>query len=115
MSEPAFTRANVTDALRYWETGRLFYNAVLALVVVGALFAANDSWNWMAEAIPILIFLAIVANVLYCAAYPVDLLVQASDFRETWRRWRWVLWLAGTGAAALLAAIVLFGMSFNID
>ena len=47
-----------------------------------------------------LLFAAVLANVLYCAAYAVDLLVQQSDYQAAWRRYRWLLWVAGTTLAA---------------
>lgn len=85
------------------------YNlALAAVVIVGALVSGltrADALTWL----PALIFLAVVANVLYCAAYPVDLLVQASAFRELWRQWRWLLRFGGTSFAALLAGLILFG------
>ena len=55
------------------------------------------------------IILAALANVAYCAAYPIDLFVQASDFRDLWRAYRWIVWAAGTLFALMLAAISLFG------
>jgi hypothetical protein len=33
----------------------------------------------------------------------VDLTLQASSFAPAWRRWRWLLWLAGTLFALLVA------------
>ena len=37
------------------------------------------------------------------AAYLVEISVNAPIARETWRQWRWVLWLAGTLFALLVA------------
>ena len=50
-----------------------------------------------------LLILAVIANVLYSTAYLIDFTVQASAFADAWRRWRWLLWLAGTLFALLLA------------
>ena len=39
--------------------------------------------------------LAVLANVAYCAAYLPDLFAQASGFRDSWRRYRWILFAIG--------------------
>jgi hypothetical protein len=54
--------------------------------------------------------LAVVANVAYCAAYLVDVFVQASGFREVWLRSRWVLFAIGTAFAAVITRFVAMGM-----
>jgi hypothetical protein len=41
--------------------------------------------------------------VCYSSAYLVDLTLQASSVAPAWRRWRWLLWLAGTLFALLVA------------
>jgi hypothetical protein len=91
----------ITDSLRYWEPRRIGYNAVLALVVAGSFFYYQPplaALGWP----PVigLLFAAVLANVLYCAAYAADLLVQQSDYQSAWRRHRWILWVAGTTLAA---------------
>jgi hypothetical protein len=50
----------------------------------------------------ILFLLAVLANVAYCAAYPVDVFVQASGFRERWLKYRWVLFFIGVAFAAVV-------------
>ena len=72
-------RDYATEAIRYWEPRRLFYNLFLVLVV---------------------------ANVAYCAAYLVDLFVQASAFRSHWRQFRWLLFGLGSAFAAVLTRYV---------
>ena len=77
------------------------YNAVLALVVAGSFFYYQPpltALTW--QPVIGLLFAAVLANVLYCAAYAADLLVQQSDYQATWRRHRWLLWVAGTALAA---------------
>ena len=91
----------VTESLRYWEPHRIAFNAVLALVVAGSFFYHQPplaALGWP----PVigLLFAAVLANVLYCAAYAADLLVQLSDYQVAWRRHRWLLWVAGTVFAA---------------
>jgi hypothetical protein len=95
-------RERITDALRFWEILRIPYNLVLVAIALATAGIAKlmvlpvDLWLWLA-------FFAVIANVLYCAAYPVDLFVQMSDWRILWRRWRWVLWMVGTLTAGWLA------------
>jgi len=98
-------REILTDALRFWEWRRLFYNLILAGVV---LFEFALQWPGSKIALQVqpllaLFLLAVLANAAYCAAYLVELLVQFSEFREAWRRWRAALWLVGTAFAATLA------------
>ena|SRR6476620_3272854 len=113
MTGPAFREA-ITDAVRFWERGRLAYNLLLA-TVVGVVFVAG--WPLSRDALTTdvaqqLFVLAVVANALYCAAYVVDVVVQFSEFRAPWRRHRWLLLALGSLFAAILArfaARVLFG------
>lgn len=97
-----------TDAVRFWERGRLFYNGLL-LVVVAARFGAEwpESRELMSAdwgvALFLLVLMAVAANFLYCAGYPVDLFLQYTTYRDRIRAIRWSLFAAGTGFAALLA------------
>lgn len=97
-------RANITDALRFWEPMRVIYNLVLAGVVIATVgiqtIAAVPINALTLNAAGVVGFMALLANMLYCAAYPVDLFVQASDWREGWRSARIGLWLIGTITAA---------------
>jgi hypothetical protein len=92
----------ITDSLQFWEIGRVAYNIILTAVVVSTVGPATmlhfSPVNFAALGV-----LAVFANVLYCAAYPVDLFVQASHWRDTWRSTRWLLWITGTGTAAFFA------------
>jgi hypothetical protein len=101
----------ITDSLQFWEIGRVAYNIILTAVVVSAVgpvtllhFSPN---NFAALGV-----MAIFANVLYCAAYPVDLFVQASHWRAHWRRVRWVLWIVGTAMAAWLTHSLFTAVGF---
>ena len=49
------------------------------------------------------LILAALANLCYCAAYLVDVPMQQSSIGITWRRRRWILWVAGTLFALLFA------------
>lgn len=92
----------ITESLQFWEIGRVAYNLVLTIVVVATVGPAQllhfSADNWGALGV-----LAVLANVLYCAAYPVDVFVQASHWRGEWRQLRWGLWLIGTMTASWLA------------
>jgi ABC-type enterochelin transport system permease subunit len=91
----------VTESLRYWEPRRIAFNAVLALVVAGSFFYYQPPLSALGWPPLIgLLLAAVLANVLYCAAYAADLLVQLSDYQAAWRRHRWLLWVAGTAFAA---------------
>jgi len=98
------------DALRYWEPRRALYNAALAVAA-----AAWVAWSWPhfrfvrllavppGESHPVLLILlalALLANVCYCAAYLAEFPLQLTF--ERWPRYRWVLLLAGTLFALLI-------------
>ena len=93
----------VTESLCYWEFRRIGFNLALALTVVGSFMANHPSLpNLTWPPFVGLALAAIVANALYCAVYPVDLLLQVSAFQAAWRPRRWMLWAAGTLFAAAL-------------
>jgi hypothetical protein len=102
----------IANALRYWERQRLIYNAILALVVVGHFVAA---WPQSRQQLSIdlllgLFVLAVLANMLYCAVYVVDLFVQFSGLDQAWRKGRVVLLIVGTAFAAVMAHYAAMGM-----
>jgi hypothetical protein len=88
---------NTTDAIRYWEPRRLVYNAVLAAIILIYFGKGYPFSLTVVKADMALLFflLVVLANVAYCSAYVVDLFVQSSDYREQWRRVRWVLFVIG--------------------
>lgn len=98
------------DAIQYWERRRVIYNAVLACIVVaGFVLAWPASVFWFSRpALPVFLQAAVLANVVYCAAYVVEWLFQLSPYRDSWRRRRVVLFLAGVGLASFLAAAIVF-------
>src|SRR5204863_6732623 len=104
----ATLRDYATEAIRYWEPRRLFYNLFL-VVVVAITFWLNLPSSRAAitiDSILWLFLLAVVANVAYCAAYLVDLFVQASAFRSHWQQFRWLLFALGSAFAAVLTRYV---------
>jgi hypothetical protein len=94
----------VADALRYWEPRRIVYNALLAVIVLGYFLVglpASKSFLSL-NGIFWIFFLAVLANVCYCAAYVVDIFVQLSPLRTSWMRVRWLLFLVGLAFAAVV-------------
>ena len=93
------------DAIRYWEFWRLFYNRALAGASIAWLVATWPHFRpaFIPANLAPLIFLALLANACYCAAYLVDIPMQCSAFSTAWKRYRWILWLVGTLFALLLA------------
>jgi hypothetical protein len=94
----------VTDALRYWELRRLFYNGLLALIVL-AHFAA--AWPASRSSITFdgvlgLFLLGVLANVAFSVVYLADVFVQFSGFRASRARWRWILMGVGFAFAGVL-------------
>lgn len=93
----------ITDSLRYWESRRVAFNAVLALVVAGSFVDHHASVVGLAwQPVVGLLLAGVMANVLYSAVYAADLLVQMSEFQQSWRRYRWLLLVAGTALAAAI-------------
>jgi hypothetical protein len=102
----------VADALKYWEPRRIIYNAALALVVAGHVIYG---WPESGELLSInlllgFFFLAVVANICYCAVYAVDLFVQFSGLREAWAKGRIGLLILGTAFGAVIAHFFALGI-----
>lgn len=100
------------NAIRYWEFRRIAYNLVLAAVVilffVLALPGSRERLTFdLAQG---LFILAVLANIAYCAAYPVDVFAQISSARSAWLRFRWVLFVVGVIFAAIITRYVSEGI-----
>jgi uncharacterized membrane protein len=98
-------REFLSNAIRYWEPRRIVYNIVLAAIVVvhfvhGLPFSKSVL---QFNSLLLLFALAVLANVVYCAAYVPDVFAQMSGVRESWLRFRWVLFAIGLAFAAVLA------------
>lgn len=110
MTETSNIREFATDAVRYWERRRILYDAVLATIVLGY-SAAHSAEAATAATLDRLLFLfvqAVFANVAYCAVYVPDIFAQSSEFRESWQRRRWILFVIGISVAGIITrAIVL--------
>lgn len=94
-----------SNAIHYWERRRLVYNLALTTVVVVhvAVGWPHSKALFVWDALLGLFALAVLANIVYCAAYAVDLFVQFSGSQTAWLRWRWVLLLIGTAFASVIA------------
>src|SRR5258708_40104994 len=95
-------RDHFTDAIRFWEPRRVIYNGVLALSVI-IYFATGYPSSKSVLSVDFvlgLFLLAVAANVAYCAAYLVYIVVQGSRFRAAWQRPRKILFAIGTSLAA---------------
>ena len=93
-----------TDALRYWELRRLFYNALLAVIV---LWHFASAWPASASSVTFdgvlsLFLLAVLANVAYSAVYVADVFIQFSGFRASRAQWRRLLLAVGFAFAGVL-------------
>jgi hypothetical protein len=100
-----FLRDSVTDAIRYWQPRRLVYNGILfAVVLIYFVLAYPASRSAVSvDGAFFLFLLAVLANVAYCAVYVVDIFAQASDYRERWKSYRWVMLVLGTSFAGIIA------------
>ena len=108
-------RQALSDALRYWEPRRILYNGALVLVVASVYVAhlPASRLGVTPDALQGLFVLAVLANVAYCAAYPVDFGVQLSAYRALWLRTRWLLLVIGIAFAGVLAHFFCVGIFGN--
>ena len=112
--ETALWRDYLSTAIRYWEPRRLLYNFVLAVVVAAHIISgwpsSKESLHF--NGLLFLFVLAVLANVAYCTAYVMDIVVQMSGFRDAWLGMRWTLLVIGLAFAAILTHFFAFSM-FN--
>jgi hypothetical protein len=93
----------IAGAIRFWEQRRIAYNLLLTMVFLGW---AAVSWPILRGAFSLahlaqLAVLALIANVLYCAAYLAELF--SKELAESnGHQWRWGIWVAGTLFAILV-------------
>lgn len=92
------------DAARFWEPGRLLYNAILTTVV---LLWIVLTWPHFRPALTLgsfeaFVVLGLLANLCYSAAYVAELFMQPIFPIPRWRLFRRALWLLGMLFALLL-------------
>ncbi len=119
MNNKSELQAIISDTIKYWEVKRIVYNLILFSITALLLYININFDNFQfLELVELLttpfitLFkLAIVANILYCSAYVVDVFIQLSDYRNSWLKYRWTLFISGTTLASVLAAfytVILF-------
>jgi len=102
-SPPSF-RELLSSSARYWEPRRILYNLILFAVCV-IWFAG--SWPHFRPALHLeylfpMVFLALMANICYTAAYIVDIPLLTSTWKTIWLSRRWILFVTGMLFALLL-------------
>ncbi len=95
---------SLRDAARFWERGRIWYSAVLSVIVLLWLVL---TWPHFRPALTFtalgkMAVLALLANVCYSGAYLAEFFMQPLLPPALWRRFRQALWVVG-----VLLAIVL--------
>ena len=108
-------REIISNAIRFWERLRPWYNAVLAVIVALVYITGMpvSAENVNINEVLVLFVLAVIANMLYCAAYIPDIGVQLSSMRAKWLQYRWILFVIGVTFAGILARFLsmdLFGI-----
>ena len=105
MTEPSTNSpSHLRAAAHFWEPLRLWYNAALSLVVLLWLVFTWPHFRpaLTLEALGKMLVLALLANLCYCAAYPLDWLIQTVSSDKIRRRLRWTLWILGMLLALLI-------------
>lgn len=87
---------------------RVFYNLGLVAIAVGnfMLLLSQSNAEISVNRLFILFILSVIANVLYSSAYIVDVFTQNTDFVNTWKKWRWLLFAIGFLFAAILTRFI---------
>ncbi|OLB26377.1 MAG: hypothetical protein DMG41_29530 [Acidobacteria bacterium] len=101
VSAAGSSRKGLRDAARFWEPRRLLYNLALFGVVLDWV---TKTWPHFRpamtlESLGIMMVLALLANLCYCAGYLTEILIQNST--SSWNRQRWAVWVVGTLLAIL--------------
>ena len=111
----AFFRDVTKDAVRFWEWRRLTYNIVLVCIsLLTFVVASSRSEHWYrGPALSAFIQAALWANMAYCTAYAFEFLFQASRWRESWRRSRYLVFIAGLLLGSILAAVTACVIAFG--
>ena len=110
--EPKPMRELITNAIQYWERKRILYNVILIILVI-SLYIHNLPSSRQAISIDLILNLfvfTVMANIVYCSAYVVDLLAQFSDFQSKWIQYRWALFTIGVMFASTLARFIAIGL-----
>jgi hypothetical protein len=95
--------SRIAGAERFWERHRIAYNLLLTMAFLGW---AIPSWPFLKGAFSLLHFaqlaaLALIANVLYSAAYLTETFLKNVAMSKS-HQWRWGVWIVGTLFAILV-------------
>ena len=112
MNNDLSLREVLGNSIRYWELRRIAYNGVLAMIVLACFVAGlpQSRERLTLDLAQGLFILAVLANIAYCAAYPVDIFAQLSSVRAQWLRVRWLLFLIGVLFAGIITRLMSEGM-----
>lgn len=101
-------RENLRDAIRWWEPMRLYYNVALAAIVVFVFWRnAPDSLDRIdALRCARAVILAGLANIAYCAVYPIELALVWCGLGGSRRGWRIALFGCGVSFAAAVTFVI---------
>jgi hypothetical protein len=102
------------NSIRYWEPRRILYNLLLGLIVLIHFVKGFPASRVVLQfnTLLLLFMLGVLANVAYCAAYVPDIFAQMSNLRDSWLRYRWIVFLIGLAFAGVLThfwSLGLFG------
>lgn len=100
-------------AMRFWEPARVPFN----LLLVAATLVALPSGAINQDTLTLVIF-AVLANLLYLTAYPVDLFLQfgaTKMHRLSMTTMRWMVWALGTATALLITVGVCSFVSLDMS
>ena len=102
-SHDAKTRG-LPEAARFWERGRLLYNAILTAIVLLWLVLTWPHFrpSLTLGAFEALVVLALIANLCFSAAYIAEIFLETLLPSARWRRFRQALWLLGTLFAVVI-------------
>lgn len=98
-------------SVHFWERNRLIYN--IPLIALSLFFWGREMLSGrfvdLLGGLVVLSFFAVLANLCYCLAYPIDLMLQMCVTPKYTMLLRWVSLLFGTLVASILAVCVLLG------
>lgn len=105
-----------SQAIRFWERGRLWYLGLLALSSLTGLMLISTmqrfQWTCLIEPVVVVegILCFIGTNICYTFGDVPELLVMGGPLEAHYRRYRKLLWLAGTLLSMLLAFVSTMAM-----
>lgn len=102
-----FLRATFIEGGRFWERGRLAYNGAQLVVTAVMLLVRYRDAHFFVGNLGAYVSFAIMANILYTAAYLPEAVLQIPKLRPFARPVRYVVLVAGTVLACFLTGAVL--------